>query len=403
MSSLLTSSSRTYSEIVLSHRMNGIKSSAVREILKVTEHPEIISFAGGLPAPEYFPVDAIAAAFQYVLSHDGAASLQYSTTEGFPQLRKAISDRLNRQGGSTTPDDLLITNGSQQGLDLIAKVLINPSDVIVVENPSYLAALQAFGFYEAQFAVVESDDEGMIVDDLEAIVLQNSPKMLYVVPNYNNPTGRTLTLSRRIELVRLAQKYRFIILEDNPYGELCFDGDPLPSLASLDNQGVVVSLGTFSKTFAPGLRVGWLSGPTKLVKAMTVAKQSTDLHTSSISQRVIAHLLATFDYEGHIAQLRKVYGERAQAMISTLETALPKGSKWSRPKGGMFVWVQLPTGYDTDRILEMAIENKIAFVPGRSFFANEPQIECMRLNFSNQPVEKITEGIKRLGLILQDC
>ncbi|MDK9700295.1 MAG: PLP-dependent aminotransferase family protein [bacterium] len=384
----------------LAHRMSLVKSSAVREILKVTERPEIISFAGGLPAPELFPVEAIAAAHTAVLSSDGAAALQYSTTEGYRPLREAIANRLNQQGSHTIADAILITNGSQQGIDLVAKVLLNPGDAVIVENPSYLAALQAMSAYEAEFVVVESDENGMVVEELENILLTHQPKMLYVVPNFNNPTGRTLSLERRKALVRLAQRHRFYILEDDPYGELRFRGERVPSLASLDTQGVVVSLGTFSKTFAPGLRIGWLSGPESFVRSLAVAKQSSDLHTSSLSQRVVEHLLRTFDYEGHIEKIRTSYGKRAQAMLDVLAETMPTGAKWSRPDGGMFIWVELPEDVDAEKLLAEAITQKVAFVPGNSFFANDQKRNFIRLNYSNQSETKIREGITRLAALL---
>lgn len=382
--------------IKLAQRMSGIKSSAVREILKVTERPDIISFAGGLPAPELFPVDAINAAFDYVLKHEGAGALQYSTTEGFLPLRSRIVERINRFGGKAIAENTIITNGSQQGIDLVAKVLLDPGDYVVVENPSYLAALQAFGAYEANFLEVDSDENGMVVDELEILLQRHAPKLIYIVPNFNNPTGRTLSLVRRKKLVRLAQRFGVVILEDDPYGELRFRGEALPSLQSLDHAGQVVSLGSFSKTFAPGLRVGWLTGPASLVRAITVAKQSADLHTSSIAQRVIARLFDVFDYDAHIAHLRGVYRERATTMLELLPETLPSRSHWSNPDGGMFVWVELPGGFDSEHLLQEAVESKVAFVPGNSFFANSPRPECLRLNFSNQSPEKIGEGLLRL-------
>lgn len=384
----------------LAQRMANVQSSTVREILKVTEQPEIISFAGGLPAPELFPVDAIAAAYDSVLTNAGAASLQYSTSEGFLPLREAISARLNKFSAHTNPNQLLITNGSQQGLDLVAKVLLDPGDFVVVESPCYLAALQTFSAYEAQFAVIDSDEYGMCVDQLEAIIWKYQPKLIYLVPNFNNPTGITLALERRLELIRLAQKHQVIVLEDNPYGELRFQGEHLPSLLSLDDQGVVISLGTFSKTFAPGLRIGWLTATEQLTSIITVAKQTTDLHTTTISQRVIAHLMQTFDYEGHIAKIRTVYGQRASAMLTALAENFPTASSWTKPHGGMFLWVTLPIGTDGTELLQRAILAKVAFVPGSTFFAEKPRHECIRLNFSNQSNSAIAEGIRRIARLL---
>src|SRR5215217_379909 len=309
----------------LAQRMSRIKTSAVREILKVAERPDILSFAGGLPAPELFPLEAIAEAHARVMAEEGRAALQYSTTEGFAPLREWICTHLARSGRVCDADQILITNGSQQGIDLVAKVLLDPGDLVVVENPSYLAALQTFGGYEAKFATVESDDEGMRIDDLERVLATHKPKMLYVVANFQNPKGTTLSLERRKALVRLAQQHRFLILEDDPYGELRFRGEHLPSLAAFDDQGVVVSLGTFSKTLAPGLRIGWVAGPRDFVRSLTIAKQSTDLHTATVAQRAVVKLLQNFDYYKHLDSLRPVYGERANAMLDALKAHMPEG------------------------------------------------------------------------------
>ncbi|MCY1036778.1 PLP-dependent aminotransferase family protein [Corallococcus sp. BB11-1] len=387
----------------LSQRMSRMKTSAVREILKIAERPDILSFAGGLPAPELFPLDAIAKAFEETFAAEGRPALQYSTTEGFAPLREWISAHLARKGHHTHADQVLITSGSQQGLDLVGKVLLDPGDLVVVEDPSYLAALQTFGGYEVEFATVRSDDAGMDTDDLAALVKKRQPKLLYVIPNFQNPKGTTLSLERRKALVRLAQEHRFIILEDDPYGELRFKGVHLPSLASMDDQGVVLSLSTFSKTLAPGLRLGWVTGPRPLLKALTIAKQATDLHTATLAQRATARLLATFDYPGHIAALMPVYAERANAMLAALEQHMPQGTKWTRPDGGMFLWVELPGGLDAATLLPRAVEQKVAFVPGAPFFANAQQAQFMRLNYSNRPPDLIAEGMRRLGSVISDA
>ncbi len=384
----------------LAQRMSRIKTSAVREILKVAERPDILSFAGGLPAPELFPVQAIAEAHAEVLATEGQAALQYSTTEGYGPLREWICGHLKKRGRVAHADQVLITNGPQQGIDLAAKVLLDPGDLVVVENPSYLAALQTFGAFEAKFATVGSDDQGMRTDDLERLLATHKPKLVYVVANFQNPKGTTLSLERRRELVRLAQKHRFLILEDDPYGELRFTGEHLPSLASFDDEGVVVSLGTFSKTLAPGLRIGWAVGPKDFVRSMTVAKQSTDLHTATLAQRAVAKLLTRFDYAAHLESLRPIYGQRASAMLDALKLHMPAGTKWTTPEGGMFLWVELPAGLSGDLLLPKAIEQKVAFVPGSPFFANHPRSEFMRLNYSNRPPELITEGMRRLGAVI---
>lgn len=387
----------------LSQRMSRMKTSAVREILKIAERPDILSFAGGLPAPELFPVDAIAKAFEETFAREGRPALQYSTTEGFAPLREWISGHLSRKGQHVHADQVLITSGSQQGLDLVGKILLDPGDLMVVEDPSYLAALQTFGGYEVEFATVRSDDAGMDTDDLAALLKKRVPKLLYVIPNFQNPKGTTLSLERRKALVRLAQEHRFIILEDDPYGELRFRGVHLPSLASLDDQGVVLSLSTFSKTLAPGLRLGWVTGPRPLLKSLTIAKQATDLHTATLAQRATARLLETFDYAGHIQALMPIYAERANAMLAALEAHMPKGTKWTRPDGGMFLWVELPQGLDAATLLPRAVEQKVAFVPGAPFFANDQKPQFMRLNYSNRPPDLINEGMKRLGAVIADA
>ncbi|MCP3099211.1 PLP-dependent aminotransferase family protein [Myxococcus sp. K15C18031901] len=384
----------------LAQRMSRIKTSAVREILKVAERPDILSFAGGLPAPELFPLEAIADAHARVLSADGRAALQYSTTEGYAPLREWIASHLGKKGRACNADQVLITNGSQQGIDLVAKVLLDPGDLVVVESPSYLAALQTFGGYEARFATVESDDEGMRIDDLERVLATHKPKLLYVVANFQNPKGTTLSLERRKQMVRLAQQHRFLILEDDPYGELRFRGEHLPSLAAFEEQGVVVSLGTFSKTLAPGLRIGWVAGPKDFVRSLTIAKQSTDLHTATVAQRAVVKLLERFDYYQHLAALTPVYGERANAMLDALKAHMPQGTRWTHPDGGMFLWAQLPAGLSGEALLPKAIEQKVAFVPGSPFFASNPRPEFIRLNYSNRPPELIDEGMRRLGSVI---
>jgi 2-aminoadipate transaminase len=384
----------------LAQRMSRMKASAVREILKVAERPDVLSFAGGLPAPELFPVEAIAQAHAEVLADEGRAALQYSTTEGFGPLREWICSHLGERGLHAAADQVLITSGSQQGIDLVAKVLLDPGDVVVVEDPSYLAALQTFSGYEASFAVVGSDDDGMRVEELERLVAGRKPKLIYLVPNFQNPKGTTLSLERRHALVRFAQRHRILILEDNPYGELRFRGEHLPSLAALDDEGVVLHLGTFSKTLAPGLRIGWAVGPRELIRALTVAKQATDLHTATLTQRATARLLSLFDYDANLDRLRAVYGERCLAMLASLEKHMPAGTRWTQPDGGMFLWVELPRGMSADALFPLALDKRVAFVPGSPFFAAEPRVEFMRLNYSNRPPELIEEGMRRLGAVI---
>jgi 2-aminoadipate transaminase len=385
----------------LARRMARMPPSAVREILKVAEQPDVLSFAGGLPAPELFPVDAIAQAHAAVLARDGRAALQYSTTEGFGPLREWVAARLGKRGIRATADNVLITNGSQQGIDLVARVLLDQGDLVAVENPSYLAALQTFSGCEAGFLAVGSDDEGMDVAELEHAFATRRPKLVYVVSDFHNPKGTTLSRQRRERLVRLCQAHRVTVLEDNPYGELRFRGEAQPPLAALDDGNVVVHLGTFSKTLAPGMRLGWLVGPKEIVRAATIVKQATDLHTGSLSQRAAAELLSSFDYDAHLAKIRPVYGERCVAMLAALVRHMPPSARWTRPDGGLFIWAELPQGVSADAIFDEALREKVAFVPGSAFYADAPRHEMMRLNYSNRPPELIEEGIARLGRVIR--
>lgn len=382
-------------------RMSRMPVSAIREILKVTEHPEIISFAGGLPAPELFPVAAIAQAHADVFADEGPAALQYSTTEGWRPLREWIARRMQKRGIAANADRVLITTGSQQGIDLVGKVFVERGDAVIVESPCYLAALQAFSGYEASFISIDSDDEGMRVDQLENILKNSSPKLIYIVSEFANPKGTTLPYERRQKLIELSARYRVPILEDNPYSELRYTGDWPQPLAALDRQGMVVHISTFSKTLSPGMRLGWLIAPEEIFHAVVVAKQAADLHTSTVEQRAASRLLESFDYDGHVGHLCEVYGGRCQAMLSAIERYFPSEARWTRPEGGLFLWVQLPESLSTDEIFKEAIAERVAFVPGTSFFACERKLNFMRLNFSNQKPEMIDEGIKRIASVLK--
>jgi 2-aminoadipate transaminase len=385
----------------LSTRAAAVPPSAVREILKVAERPDVLSFAGGLPAPELFPVQAIAEAHARVLAEAGPAALQYSTTEGYGPLREWIVARLRAKGVTTTVEQTIITSGSQQGIDLCARVLLDPGARVAVESPSYLAALQVFRGYGAECVAVAGDADGMRVDELERIHTAAPLRLIYLVPNFLNPTGATLSAARRLALVEFAQRRGVGVLEDDPYGELRYAGAALPPLQALDEQGVVVRLGSFSKTLAPGLRLAGATGPAEVIRAMTVAKQAADLHTATLAQRAAAAFFERFDYDAHLATLRAVYGARLEAMQAALARHLPPGSRWTRPEGGLFVWVELPGGLDADALFPLALAQKVAFVPGRSFYASDPHPGAMRLNFSNRPPELIEEGMARLGRVVR--
>jgi 2-aminoadipate transaminase len=383
-------------------RMAGMPPSAVREILKVAERPDILSFAGGLPAPELFPVEEIAAAHAEVLSRDGGSALQYSTTEGFAPLREWIAEHLRGRGIAARADQLLITSGSQQGIDLAARVFLDPGDVVLVESPTYLAAIQAFAAYQVRLVAVPSDDDGMQVDKVAALIAEHRPKLIYLVPSFQNPQGTTLPQARRAALIAIAEQHRVAILEDDPYGELSFDGPP-PRPVAAGSHGNVIYLSTFSKTLAPGLRIGWMWGDPAILRKATIAKQAADLHTASLAQRATAALLARFDYAGHVARICEVYGERCRTMLSALAEHLPEGCRWVTPAGGMFVWLQLPEGLDSDAMLAAAIGRKVAFVPGSTFFVEDVRRNFIRLNFSNQPPALIAEGMRRFGQVVAEA
>jgi len=390
--------SRNLVDELLSSRMRGAQPSAVREILKVAERPEVISFAGGLPAPELFPVEEISRAVQEVLASQGGPALQYGVTEGYVPLREWIAARLRARGTASSSEQVLITTGSQQGIDLVAKLFLDPGDAVAVEAPTYVAALQAFAAYEADLLEVPGDDGGMDVDALEVLLQRRRVKLIYVIPDFQNPRGTTLEGARRRRLVELARHHGAFILEDDPYGELRFRGAPEVPLSAIGPDHVI-RLGTFSKTLAPGLRIGWLHAPVEVVRRIAIAKQSADLHTPTLTQRAAAQLLKTFDYAGHLARIRRSYGERCDAMLAALELELPAGARWTRPDGGLFLWLELPPRVTDRALFRHAIARNVAVVPGSAFYARRGpgRDRFVRLNFSNQTVARIGEGVRRLA------
>ncbi len=382
-------------------RIEAAESSAVREILKVTEKPEIISFAGGLPAPEFFPKAQMAEAFSRTILEEGEKALQYSTTEGHAPLRQWIATGMQAKGIRAEADNILITSGSQQGLDLLAKALVNAGDKILVERPTYLAALQTFSLFEVNFVTVASDDEGMNVDDAERKLRENPDiKLIYLVANFQNPSGTTLAFARRQRLMALASQYGVRILEDDPYGELRYRGETIAPIKSLDEEGLVIYISTFSKTITPGLRIAWLVAEPKIYAKLSIAKQATDLHTNTVSQFAVHRYLTEHDSAAHLTKLRGVYGERCRVMLEALATYFPTGVRWTKPEGGMFLWVELPSHLNTANLLPDAINAQVAFVPGAPFFANERPQNFMRLNFSNQTPERIALGIQKLAEVI---
>jgi 2-aminoadipate transaminase len=379
------------------HRMDGVRASTIREILKVTEQPEIISFAGGLPAPELFPLENVLLATERVLREDGVAALQYGPSEGFSPLRETFAAESRSRGIDCTAEDILVTTGSQQSLDLAGKIFLNAGDCVLTENPTYMAAIQAFQTCEVRFAAVPMDADGLIPEALPELIEREKPKFLYTIPNFQNPTGVTLTAERRKTLYSIALRYGLTILEDDPYGRLRYAGVDVPPIKSLDTEGLVIYQSTVSKIIAPGLRVGWLVANEQIRRKLTIVKQAADLHTSSLDQRIAHRYLADFDSEAHIEKIRKAYGEHYAIMDAALTENMPAGFSWTHPEGGMFLWGTCPEGVNTNELMLQALERKVLFVPGQDFFSNDPGVRFMRLNFSNASAERIRTGIGRLA------
>jgi len=394
-------------------RTQRMTSSAIRELLKLTEKPDIISFAGGLPGPELFPVEELREAAETVLEQKGRKALQYSTTEGYPPLREMIVRHMARYGIVVDIDNVLITSGSQQALDLIGKVLINPGDKVLTENPTYLGALQAFTMYSADYVTVPLDDDGLVVEKLED-GLRSGPKFMYLLPNFQNPSGVTLSLERRHEIIKLSDHYGIPIIEDDPYGQLRYEGEHIKSLVVLDAEcvqcqhegkytGNVIYLSTFSKTLAPGLRLGWIVAPKEVINRLVQAKQGTDLHSSTFDQMLAYEVGRGGFLDRHVHRIREVYGQRRTIMIKALEQAFPDpstGVRWTRPQGGLFLWLTLPEHMNAADVLMEAIREKVAFVPGAPFFPGGGGHNTIRLNFSNANEQQIVEGIARLGRVV---
>lgn len=388
---------------MFSKRVEGVKASEIREILKLAARHDIISFAGGLPAPELFPIAEMKEITRFILDTMGQEALQYSPTEGYDPLRDQIAGMMKNLGVDTVRSEILITSGSQQGLDFSGKIFLDPGDVVLCESPSYLGAINAFRAYEGAFREIKTDDEGMIPEDLEK-ALKEIPnvKMIYVIPDFQNPSGRTWSLERRKALMELANRYDKPVIEDNPYGDLIYEGERIPSVKSLDTKGLVIFLGTFSKTFCPGLRIGWVCADPKMLNKYILVKQGADLQCNSMSQREISVFMDRYDLQRHVEKIRAVYKRRRDLMMESMEKYFPEGVTWTYPHGGLFTWVVVPGEIDTKELMERTIgETKVAYVPGASFFPNGGVCNTMRVNFSTMPDEKIVEGIKRLGELLK--
>lgn len=384
-----------------------VEGSIVREILKVTARPEVISLAGGLPAPELFPTEALARAAARVFERDGAPALQYSTTEGHPPLRAWIAGQMAKRGAPASPDEVVVTAGSQQALDLAARLFLEPGALTAVEEPGYLAAIQAFRLTGAELAGVPVDAGGLDLDALDALCRRRTVRVVYTVSEFQNPTGVTLAAERRARLVALADRHGFVVIDDNPYGALRYEGAAPPAVAAgrtagqtaLDGPGRVVSLGSFSKVLAPGLRLGYVMAARPIIERLVFVKQAADLHTTSLGQRIAAEFLEQEDLEGHLARLRGEYAKRRDTLLAGLPDALPVGSTWTHPEGGMFVWVTLPRGWDAMALFRAAVAADVAFVPGSPFYIDQTRPDAprtLRLNFSNATPARLDEGLRRL-------
>ncbi len=378
-------------------RAEQLQSSFIREILKITQQPEIISFAGGLPSPATFPVDEMKVAFDKVLTNSGKVALQYGPTDGYLPLRQWIADSLSANGVKIVPEQVLMTSGSQQALDLLGKVLIDEGSRVLVETPSYLGALQAFSVYRPEFVSVDTDEHGLVPESLDKVA--QGARLLYALPNFQNPTGRTLSLERRHQLVETCARLGLPLIEDDPYGALSYKGAPLPKMVAMNPDGVIY-MGSFSKVLTPGIRLGYVVAPLPLVRRLELAKQAADLHTSQLTQMVVHEVIKDGFLDRHIPQIRTLYGDQCQCMLDAMAQHFPASVSWTKPEGGMFIWVTLPKHINAMALLDEAIASKVAFVPGSPFYANAPETNTLRLSFVTVSPERIRTGIEILGKLI---
>ncbi len=380
-----------------SERAQQLQSSFIREILKITQQPEIISFAGGLPSPATFPVEHMKAAFDKVLTENGKTALQYGPTDGYLPLREWIANSLSIPGSTIRAEQILMTSGSQQALDLLGKVLVDEGSRVLVETPSYLGALQAFSVYRPEFMSVSTDDHGLVPSSVNAVA--DGARMLYALPNFQNPTGRSLSVERRQELVETCARHGLPLIEDDPYGALSYKGEPSPKMLNMNPEGVIY-MGSFSKVLTPGIRLGYVVAPMPLVRKLELAKQAADLHTAQLTQMVVHEVVKDGFLDQHIPSIRALYGSQCQAMLDAMDQHFPEGVSWTRPEGGMFIWVTLPKHVDAMKLLDEALKEKVAFVPGSPFYANTPETNTLRLSFVTVPPARIVEGIAILGKLI---
>jgi len=383
-------------------RMEGMSGNVIREILKLTQRPDIISFAGGMPSPDSFPTQEI----RRILDEIGdqfISLLQYATTEGYPPLREFLAGWVADRGITATPDEVLILTGSQQGIDLACKALLDPDDVVLVERPTYLTALQVIRMYQARAVAVHCDEEGMIPEALAEAIERHKPKMIYLVPTFRNPSGETWSLERRRMVAEVAASAGVVVVEDDPYGVLRYEGEPLPAVKAFDQAGNVIYLGSFSKIISPGLRVGYAVAQVDLLRKLVIGKQTTDVHSSNLSQYIVDAFCRSQAFHGHIEAIRSQYRAKRDRMFAAMEAHFPASTQWTRPHGGLFTWVTAPEGVSTTLLLERAVERKVAFIPGTPFYCDGGGDNMMRLNFSNASFQQIDEGIARLGETLQEA
>lgn len=378
-------------------RVEQLQSSFIREILKITQRPEIISFAGGLPSPATFPIEEMRAAYDKVLSLQGKIALQYGPTDGYGPLREWVANQLSTHGAKILPEQVLMVSGSQQALDLLGKVLIDEGSKVLVETPSYLGALQAFSVYRPQFASVATDEAGLVPQSVAAVA--EGARLLYALPNFQNPTGRSLSLKRRVELVETCACLGLPLIEDDPYGALSYRSAPAPKMLTMNPNGVIY-MGSFSKVLTPGIRLGYVVAPLPLLRRLELAKQAADLHTSQLTQMVVYEVVKDGFLDRHIPTIRTLYANQCQAMLDAMTEYFPSSVRWTKPEGGMFIWVTLPQHIDSMKLLEEALEQHVAFVPGMPFYANTPETNTFRLSFVTVSPARIREGIAKLGRLI---
>ena len=391
--------------VKFSEEAKSLHASDIREILKVTENPEIISFAGGLPAPELFPIDEMMKVDVEILKKEGRQAVQYSTTEGYVPLRKQIAKRMKTSFHTDcTYEDIIITAGSQQGLSLLGQLFLNEGDIVLVESPTYMGATTAFAVNFPQFVEVETDDKGMVPEALEAAIEKygDRVRLMYVIPEFQNPTGITWPVERRKAFMDIVNRYDFPVLEDDPYGELRYDGDKVPSLKSMDTKGNIIFLGSFSKILMPGLRIAWMVADPVIIDKVVKLKQAVDLQASSFGQRQTSYYIDMFDLDEHVEKIKALYKKRRDLMCESMKKYFPEGITFTYPEGGLFTWVTLPEGMDAKELMPKVLAKNVAYVPGGPFYPHGGHANHFRLNYSNMPEDRIVEGIKRLAKVLKE-